>query len=222
MSALPFKEDINVLVADDHQIIRDGIKALLNNIPGIHITCEASNGLEAIEILRNNSIDLVLMDITMPKLNGVEATKVIAEKFPAVKVLTLTMHDEESHIVKMLKVGAKGYILKTTGKRELAEAIKTVASGESYFSKEASSKIMEHFMKDKGGQKEGTVGRDLTKREIEVLRLIAEENTNSEIAEKLFLSPRTVDTHRRNLLQKLHVKNTAGLVKYAVEHHLVD
>ena len=222
MTAEPCNQNIHVLIADDHQIIRDGIKALLNNVPDIQITCEASNGLEAIESLKNNSIDLVLMDITMPRLNGIEATKIIAEKFPQVKVLTLTMHDEESHIVKMLKVGAKGYILKTTGKRELAEAIKAVALGESYFSREASSRIMEYFMKNKQGQKEGTVDRILTKREVEVLRLIAEENTNSEIAEKLFLSPRTVDTHRRNLLQKLHVKNTAGLVKYAVEHHLVD
>ena len=222
MTAALCNDNINVLIADDHQIIRDGIKALLNNVPGIHIACEASNGMEAIDSLKNNSIDLVLMDITMPKLNGIEATKVIVEKFPRVKVLTLTMHDEESHIVKMLKVGAKGYVLKTTGKRELTEAIQTVASGESYFSKEASSKIMEHFMKDKQGQKEGRVDRHLTKREVEVLRLIAEENTNSEIAEKLFLSPRTIDTHRRNLLQKLHVKNTAGLVKYAVEHNLVD
>ena len=156
------------------------------------------------------------------ELDGIDATKYITEHFPEVKVLALTMHTDESHITRMLQVGAMGYILKNTGKKELTEAIKTVASGESYFAKEASEVIMRRLMKNKSLQKGKFANVELTKREKEVLKLIAEENTNHEIADKLFISPRTVDTHRRNLLQKLKVKNTAGLVKYAIQNEVVN
>ena len=217
------KEDkpIKILLVDDHQMIRDGIRSLLTGVDDVDIVAEASNGNEAIEILKKQDVDLILMDISMPEMNGIEATKIITSKFEKVKVLTLSMHDEESFVIKMLQVGASGYVLKTTDKLELTEAIKTVASGESYFTKEASKAIMQYFMKGKSAMNRGKASIDLTKRELEVLVLIAEEFTNLEIAEKLFLSPRTVDTHRRNLLQKLAVKNTAGLVKYAIEQNLI-
>ena len=216
--------NVQILIVDDHQIIRDGIKALLNKADGIHIQAEAANGFEALKILEehNEDLDLVVMDIKMPAMDGIEATHQVRERFPHIKVLALTMHDDEAHIVKMLQEGAAGYILKTTGKVELAEAIQKVAQGETYFDKQASEKILQFFSRgQKPKQKNHFINPDLTSREIEVLKLIAEEYTNPEIAEKLYLSPRTVDTHRRNLLQKLHAKNTAGLVKYALKHDLV-
>ncbi len=221
---MTLRRNVSILIVDDHQIIRDGIKALLNRADGIHITAEAANGFEALEILeaRHQDLDLVVMDIKMPEMDGIVATHQIREKFPDMKVLALTMHDDEAHIVKMLQEGAAGYVLKTTGKAELTEAIRRVAAGETYFDRQASEKILQFFYKgEKNNQKSHFIDTDLTSREVEVLKLIAEEYTNPEIAEKLFLSPRTIDTHRRNLLQKLHVKNTAGLVKYALKHHLV-
>ncbi len=210
---------IKIVIVDDHEIIRDGIKALLTNAEHIEVVGEASNGKEAIKILIEcNDVDLVLMDISMPVMNGIDATKYISENFTHPKVLTLTMHDDEVHIIKMLQAGALGYVFKTTGKNELVEAIDTIADGESYFTKEASKTIMQHFMKNKANSRKSTV--HLTKREKEVLLLITEELTNQEIADKLFLSHRTIDTHRRNLLQKIGVKNTVGLVKYALKHNL--
>ena len=218
-------QPIKVILVDDHDIIRDGIKALLKGADGIEIVGEAENGREAIEILENEDIDLVLMDISMPVMNGIDATKYISQHFSEVRVMVLSMHDDESHIINMLKAGAVGYIFKNTGKTKLIEAIKTVSSGESFFAKEASQRIMEHFMQNRSQEKRNGSVRDiqrLTEREKEVLKLIAEEYTNQEIADKLFLSPRTIDTHRRNLLQKLEVKNTAGLVKFAIKFGLLD
>ena len=218
-------QTIKVILVDDHEIIRDGIKALLKGADGIDIVGEAENGQEAIELLDKNNIDLVLMDISMPIMDGIDATKYISKNFSWVKVIVLSMHDDESHIINMLKAGAVGYVFKNTGKIKLIEAIKTVSSGESFFAKEASQKIMEHFMQNKGTEKRNGSLEDihrLTEREKEVLRLIAEEYTNQEIADKLFLSPRTIDTHRRNLLQKLNVKNTAGLVKFAIKCGLLE
>ena len=218
-------QPIKVLLVDDHEIIRDGIKALLKGAVGIEIVGEAENGREAIELLENKEIDLVLMDISMPVMDGINATQHISQNFSGVKVIVLSMHDDESHIINMLKAGAVGYVFKNIGKVKLIEAIKTVSSGESFFAKEASQKIMEHFMQSKGAEKRNGSVADihrLTEREKEVLRLIAEEYTNQEIADKLFLSPRTIDTHRRNLLQNLNVKNTAGLVKLAIKCGLLE
>jgi len=216
------RRPIKILLADDHKIVRDGIKALLSDVKGIEFLFEASTGREVIEILEKESVDIVIMDIEMPELDGIQTTKYLTENFVNVNVLALTMHEDESHIIKMLQVGAMGYILKSTGKKELSEAIKTVASGESYIAKEASEIIMRRFMKKKALSKKRSFQVILTKREKEVLKLIAEELTNIEIGEKLFISTRTVDTHRRNLLQKIGVKNTAGLVKYAIQIDIID
>ena len=219
-------DEIKVLLVDDHKIIRDGIRALLKGVDHVKIVAEANDGQEAIDTLnKSNHIDIVLMDITMPNLDGIEATKILVKKFPQIKVMALTMHDDDAHIINMLKAGAVGYIFKTIGKSELTQAIKTISEGESYFAKEASKKIMEHFMQKKQGariENPSNLLEHLTNREKEVLKLIAEEYTNPEIADKLFLSARTVDTHRRNLLQKLQVKNTAGLVKIALKSGLIE
>ena len=154
----------------------------------------------------------------MPRMDGIETTRTILREFPHIKVLALSMHDDESHIINMIQEGASGYILKTTGQGELTKALRLVAQGQNYFTKEASEVMLAYI-----SQKHHVRRKDqdvLTKREREVLQLIAAEHTNQEIAQRLCLSPRTVDTHRRNLLQKLDVKNTAGLVKYALSHEL--
>lgn len=209
---------INVLIVDDHQIIRDGVKALLKNAEEINIVNEASNGKEAIKLIRQNpnEIDVIILDITMPVMDGLQTTKCLVKEFPKIKILALSMHDDEWHLISMLKEGVLGYVLKTTGSSELIQAINRVANGQSYFDKQASGKLL-NYLSNKEKGKKMAVG-ELTAREKEILLLIVEEFTNTEIAEKLFLSPRTVDTHRRNLLQKLNAKNTAGLVKYAMTH----
>ncbi len=215
------------MVVDDHKMIRDGIKSSLSDVAGLEIINEASDGNEALEKLAAEPVDVVLMDISMSGMGGIEATKKITEAFAEVKVLALTMHDEESHIMNMLQAGALGYILKSTGMTELVEAVRTVANGESYFSKKVSATLLGQFVKNKAVAKKENDKTDaslseLTKRELEILKLIAEEYTNQEIAEKLFISQRTVDTHRRNLIQKLNAKNTAGLVRYAFRNGLVQ
>lgn len=215
---------ITVLIVDDHKIIRDGIKSLLEDAPNIQIVGEASNGLEAIEFFKNQPTDIVIMDIRMPEMGGIETTKFLTENYPGVKILALTMHDEEAFISKMLHAGASGYLLKNVGKEEFITAIHKIYKGENYFSLDVATKMMTKFMSSKPVEDDEVVEDDdlqLTKREIEVIKLIAEGLTSQDIADKLFISPRTVDTHRRNLLQKLNVKNTAELIKYAIKHNIV-
>ena len=215
---------IRILIVDDHPMIRQGIKSLLNDKERFDVADEAANGNEALQKLSEDHFDLVIMDIKMPEKNGIEATEEIVKRYPDVKVLAISMYDEQRYIVKMLQAGALGYVLKNTGKQELMTAIRTVMDGESYFSQEVSSIMMSQFMTRKatGVLEVSKEDINLTKRENEIIRLIAEELTNSQIADQLGISPRTVDTHRRNLLQKLDVKNTAGLVKYAIQHHILD
>jgi DNA-binding NarL/FixJ family response regulator len=215
---------IKILIVDDHPMIRHGIKSLLNDVEKFDVADEAGNGDEALEKLAAQHFDLVIMDIKMPEKNGIEATEEIVKKYPDVKVLAISMYDEQRYIVKMLQAGALGYVLKNTGKQELMTAVETVMAGESYFSQEVSSIMMSQFMTRKlaNPNESAKIDVTLTKRETEIIRLIAEELTNSEIADRLGISPRTVDTHRRNLLQKLDVKNTAGLVKYAIQNNIMD
>jgi DNA-binding NarL/FixJ family response regulator len=215
---------IKILIVDDHPMIRHGIKSLLNDVDKFDVADEAGNGDEALQKLSEQQFDLVIMDIKMPEKNGIEATEEIVKKYPDVKVLAISMYDEQRYIVKMLQAGALGYVLKNTGKQELMTAVETVMAGESYFSQEVSSIMMSQFMTRKvtNPTENSKLDITLTRRETEIIRLIAEELTNSEIADRLGISPRTVDTHRRNLLQKLDVKNTAGLVKYAIQHNILD
>ena len=219
-----YMEKIKVLIVDDHPLIRNGLRSLFINEEIIDMINEATDGEDMIGKLKDEDYNLILMDVRMPKVNGIEATKFVSENYPEIKVLALSTYDDDSHIVNMLEAGARGYLLKNASKDELMKAIDTILNGESYFSQEVSSKLLNKYLKEKqpgaGGDSQEIV--PLTKREKEILKMIAEENTNQEIAEKLFISPRTVDTHRRNLLQKLNVKNTAGLVRYAFENNLLE
>ncbi len=217
-------EPITLLLVDDHQIIRDGIKALLKDVPDVQITGEADNGQIALEMMAKHKYAVIIMDVNMPVMNGIEATQAIVRDYPLVPVLCLSMHDEVEYISKMLQAGAHGYILKNSGKQELVNAIHKLSQGEKYFSSEVSYAMMMTYIGGSGSTNRSSATKQnvqLTKREIEIISLIASEMTNQEIADKLSISLRTVDTHRRNLLQKLGVKNTAGLVRYAMQHNLI-
>lgn len=212
--------NVKIAVVDDHEIVRDGIRILLEDEPGFEIIFEAQTGKEAIEKCETHDVDLVIMDITMPVMDGIQATKIIKEKRPELKVLALTMLSEDQHIRKMIKAGASGYILKSSGKEELITAIKSIMSGKHYFSDEATQSILQELVNPEVPKPTPPDNVELTDRELEVLQLIVNEYTNQEIADELFISVRTVDAHRRNLLQKTGAKNTAGLVKYAIENKL--
>ncbi|NLH33553.1 MAG: response regulator transcription factor [Lentimicrobium sp.] len=213
---------IKVLLVDDHKIVRDGIISLLQGEENIQIVGQAENGLEAIDKIGKLSPDLVLLDINMPILNGIECSQQIGKKFPKVKILVLTMLSEHEHIKNMLASGVCGYILKNSGRKELITAINTLMNGENYFSDEVKNVIIKELIRKKTNQ--GKISGEiipLTPRELDVLRYIIDEHTNQEIAEKLFISIRTVDAHRRNLLEKTGSRNTAGLVKFAIKNNLL-
>ena len=215
-------EKIKVLIADDHKIIRIGLRGILEKTDEVEIVGEAEDGSQVLEIIKKTITDVVLMDIDMGRSSGIETTRKMKESFPDVRVLALTMHEEQDHIIQMLEAGANGYLLKNTGVDELLSALHAVVRGDSYFSNTVSATLLKALtnLQEKPKQRQNK-DIPLSEREIEVLRLIAHESTNSEIAEKLFISIRTVDTHRRNILEKLQVKNTAGLVKYAIEKALI-
>lgn len=212
---------IKIVIADDHRMFIDGLKALLKTQKQFSITGEALNGKQLLEILGNTAADIILMDVNMPEMDGIEATKQVKLHYPQIKVLMLTMFNTRDYIEKLLRAGADGYILKNTGKEELTIAIETIMRGESFFSKEVTEKIMEGLQKKKN-QENDPMMTELTEREKDVLKLIVEELTTNEISETLHISPHTVETHRKNLISKLQVKNIAGLVKYAIQHGLAE
>ncbi|MFC5623441.1 response regulator [Algoriphagus winogradskyi] len=210
---------INVLIADDHQMFIDGLRALLKDLPGIKVVGEACNGKEAIRHCKENQVDLVIMDVNMPEMDGVEATKELSRTNKKLKILGLSMHRDRHFISDMLKSGASGYILKNTGKKDLVDAIHSIHSGESYVSEEVSKILLTSFLKDSSKYE---VNERLSGRETEVLECIAIGLTTLEIGEKLFISKNTVETHRKNLLYKLKAKNTAELVNNAYKKGLIS
>jgi DNA-binding NarL/FixJ family response regulator len=213
--------NVKILLADDHKIVRDGIKLMLEPQAGIDVVDEAENGEKALDLLKDQLVDIVVMDINMPIMDGITATKKIKEKYPDVKVLALTMSNDDLHIRQMIQAGASGYIMKSAGRKELKDAIDAIMEGKHYFSDEATESIMMDLVKGKGKSTDPDPIH-ITDRELEILELIVQEHTNQEIADKLFISSRTVDAHRRNLLQKTGARNTAGLVKYAFQHNLIS
>ena len=208
---------IGILIADDHKIIRVGLRGLIEMSTDLEVVAEASNGDEVMELLKTNKVDIILMDIDMGNTSGIETTQRVKKDYPEINVLGLTMHEEQQYIIDMLAAGASGYLLKNTGLEELHAAIRAAAKGDSYFSQQVSATLLHAITRQKEVIPVKNTDNLLTDRETEILKLIAEEHSNAEIANKLFISVRTVDTHRRNLLEKLQAKNTAGLVKYAIE-----
>ena len=214
-----------LLIADDHHLVRSGLINLLEPIADFTVVGEAEDGEDAVEKAGMLRPDVVILDISMPKLSGTEAAKQILKKYPEVKVLVLTMHENEEYVYQIFRSGASGYILKNSTKEELASAIRTVARGGKYFSS-VISEIMIRGYVDRAEQRDAVAPSPvgdasvLTNREREILGLIAEGLTNQQISEKLFISPRTVETHKSNIMQKLDIHDSAKLVKYAVEKKL--
>ncbi len=206
---------IRVFIVDDHPVVIEGIHSLLMNEKDIAWVGQAMNAQSCLGFFVNNTADVVLMDISMPGMDGVELCAVMKEKYPGIFILGLSTFNQGLYIKKMMENGASGYILKNSSKDELIKAIHVVHDGGIYFSGEAGQALAEY---QKSSKTELPV---LTPREKEILELIAEGFTNPQIAEKIFLSQFTVDSHRKNLLAKLNVKNTATLIKYAVEHKLI-
>lgn len=205
--------NIRLILVDDHKIVLDGIKALLDDTEEFDCVATAENGQKAIELLRVFEVDVVLMDIDMPVMNGMEATRIIKKDFPNVKVISLTQHSERGMVKKLLECGSDGYLLKNIAQEELASAIRKVVGGEKAFSEEVSSTLDGKTVeKNTNG-----VEVELTEREVEILSLIAEGLSSKQIGEKLFISPRTVDTHRTNLMNKLDIHNIAGLIRFALK-----
>lgn len=213
-------KEIKVLLVDDHQIIIDGLQSLIENAEGIRVISQANNGREALGILKILDVDVVLMDIDMPVMNGLDAAKIIHENYEATKVIILSMHGEKALVKELIKMGVDGYLLKNASKDELLNAIKMVASGDRYFSSDVTVSLLnDETAYNKTLTKSGL---KLTAREIEILKLIAEGFTNKEIGEQLFISHRTVDTHRTNLMKKLNINNVAGLISFAIKNGIIQ
>lgn len=219
-------DQIKIFVADDHQLFIEGIKALTRDSQEVKLIGEAENGEDLLAQLKTNQPNVILMDINMPKINGIEATKKIRLLYPEIKILALTMFDDTLYVSEMIKAGASGYLLKNAGKSELITAITTVYKGERYVSSEVSLKMIDKMNSNDQSSAENKMPpvrkSEVTKKELEILKLIAQELTNAEIASKLNNSPMTIITHRKNLLRKLGVKNTAGLIKYAMENGMLN
>jgi two-component system response regulator NreC len=213
---------IRVLLADDHTIVRKGIRSLLDGEPNIEVVGEAEDGREAVDKVEQLTPDIVLMDITMPRLNGLEATRQIKKLFPQVNVLVLTMYTNEEYIFQLLQAGASGYLVKQSAPGELVSAIYAVHRGDSFLSPAISKTIIDEYLR----QNEDTSHEDsynaLTLREREVLQLITEGCSNREVAEKLHISIKTVGVHRVNLMEKLNIHNTTELVKYALRKGIIS
>lgn len=212
------KNKIRVALCDDHRIVTDGMKQLLSNVDDIDVVGAAHDGVEALYLLEHLKADILLTDLDMPNMDGQQLTGRVKEKYPQVKVIVLSMHEEAAVVKHLMDLGADGYLVKSAGKDEVVLAIRNVHEGRKHFG----SGLMEAMMKQAAAPKIGTaVLKDLSEREVEVLAALAEGLGNKEIGEKLFISPRTVDTHRTNLMRKLDVHNVAGLVRIAITAGLV-
>jgi DNA-binding NarL/FixJ family response regulator len=217
---------IRILIADDHTLVRSGLKALIERTAEMSVIAEASDGREALKLIEMHVPDVVLMDVGMAGLNGLEATLRAVKKHPLVRVIILSMHKNEEYIVQALQAGASGYLLKDAAASELESAIRTVLRGERYLSPEASRRVAEYEERfgliSDVGQVQGAGGADITPREREVLQLIAEGRTMQDIANILAISPKTVETHRYRLMDRLNIHHISGLVRYAIRTGLVQ
>ena len=213
---------IRILLADDHNILRDGMRLLLERQPGFSVVGEAADGREVVQLAQEQNPDVVVMDIAMPNMNGIEATRRIVERRTEVGVVILSMHYDESYVLRSLKAGARAYLLKDTVKTELIAAIQAVAQGRSYFSPKISRILQEDFVQLLGRRGVEDSFDLLTDREREVFQFVAEGKTNKEIASQLNLSLYTVDTHRTHILQKLNLHSVPELILYAVRKGIIS
>ncbi|MBI5401790.1 MAG: response regulator transcription factor [Ignavibacteriae bacterium] len=211
------------MFADDHAIVKDGLRLLFKSEPQFIIVGEASDGVEALDLIAKHKPDVAVLDISMPRLNGIEATKIIKNKYPDTRVLILTIHENEEYIQQMILAGADGYVVKNAEKKEIFEGVRSVAMKETFFSPTVSKVLLEGLIKRTRNKEliENDNYNKLTKREMEVFQLIAEGLTSKEISQKLFLSISTVNSHRMNIMKKLDIHDIASLVKYAIQKNLI-
>jgi DNA-binding NarL/FixJ family response regulator len=217
-------ERIRVLIADDHRVVREGLSAILKTKENIEVIGEAQDGQEAVEKARSLLPDVILMDVSMPKMSGVEATRVIKRELPHIGVVALTMYEEQQYIFDLVRAGATGYLLKDTDSSQIVKAIQSIYRGESLIHPSVASKILAEFslLAQKKGKKPSWVEHDLTEREITVLRLVADGKTNKEIANALDLSEKTVKNHIRNIFHKLHVYDRTQAAILAIRKGLIE
>ena len=212
---------------DDHQIVRDGIKSLLQNTPEINISGEASSGKELLEKIAGTETDIILMDISIPDISGIELTKQISKNFPDIKVLVLSMYMQEDFIVNAIAAGAKGYLPKNTTRHELLNAITKIYEGNEYYSDTISKIILENYISNVRKPKEPEPTKDketdvLSSREKQILQMVIEGLSNQDIADKLFISIRTVESHKNHIMQKLGIKSLVELIKYAIRNNIAN
>ncbi len=212
---------IRLLIADDHEIFRDGLVLMLSKQPHLILEGQAEDGQELIDMVKKKPPDIVLTDIKMPRMDGIEATRYIRTWFPQVNIIALSMFDEENLIVDMLEAGAKGYLLKNADKQEILEAIENVYQSRVFYCQHTSAKLATMIVKSKFNPYRKTESIEFTDREKDIVKLICLQFTAQEIADKLFLSKRTVEGYRTRILEKMNVKNTAGVVIFALKHGII-
>jgi DNA-binding NarL/FixJ family response regulator len=212
---------IHIFLVEDHEIVRQGIRALLGGDENIMVIGEASNGREALEKMTHVLPDIVLMDMNMPEMNGQECTRALKALYPDVKVLILSMHDDENYLIEMLEAGADGYILKNSSREELLFAIRRIVTNGLYIASEFTLRLLKRIRRENDKKRGAELQLDLSERDLELIDLIAEGLTNQEIAERIFSSVRTVETRRKKLLDKTGAKNTASLIRFAVNHGII-
>jgi len=212
---------VRILLADDHSLVRASLRSLLTDNPGIEVVAEASDGRQALELVGQHRPDLVLMDISMPGLNGLEATRQIVKAHPNVRVIVLSMHASDQHVLRALRAGASGYVLKGSLPRELELAIESVARGEIFLSPAISRHVIEVYLSQTAGKGDDAL-QHLTTRQREILQLIAEGKSSKQIAQLLKASVKTIESHRASLMERLDIHDVAGLVRYAIRLGLVS
>ena len=211
---------IRIIIADDHEIFRDGFKVLLRGLAEVRLVGEAINGKELIKLTEDFQVDVVITDIKMPEMDGITATKIIKTQFPEIKIITLSMFDDDASIVDMLEAGASGYVLKNTNKAELLEAIKTVYAGNTYYCTDTSKNLVRLLAQSKANERQLKQPPRFTARELQVIELICKELTNKEVANALSLSIRTVESYKENIQEKIGAKNVVGIAVYAMRNNL--
>lgn len=215
------KNSISLVIADDHEIFRDGLALMLSKQEAVTLIGQAGDGQELVRLVDETRPDMVLTDIKMPRLDGIAAAKSLLQRYPALKIIALSMFEEEDLIVEMLEAGAKGYLLKNADKKEILEAIFTVYDGDIYYCKHTTAHLASLIVKSKFDSHKRSSGPLFTDREREIIRLICRQHTAQEIGELLFLSKRTVEGYRTRILEKMDVKNTAGVVIFALKHSII-
>jgi two-component system response regulator NreC len=214
-------QKIKVLIVDDHTLVRDGIRALLALVADVRVVGEAANGKEALEKVKELAPDVVLMDLAMPIMSGLESTRRIRKRFPGIKVLALTQYEDREYIIPTIEAGARGFVSKTAAFTELASAIQAVYQGESFLSPIAAAAVVEECQQKVSTEGETDSYQNLTDREREMLKLVAEGYTAREIADMLVISLRTVETHKTNLMKKLNIRNKADLIRFAIRKGII-